>query len=262
MKSVMILMFLLATMPLQANETFKATVKGSVCIEVDPFVVGDTCLLSLEKSSGEELTLVLDFDEFQASYEDQKLYGRRVEVRKSLIKKITKRDVLEVLKDYAESEYYSATLKSFKLDDKFEQEPMYPLIAKYRGFIHLESLPAGYSGEVVKKLPLNAAFRQYLKNKTALKQLAWKDLVLNSGEYDYLGKEQKAEAIANPAKYLDVDHILQIQEVYKVYKNGKHIGYFVNLADHVQAAIYQDGAWSNLFLDENLEVLAIFDESA
>ena len=47
-----------------------------------------------------------------------------------------------------------------------------------------------------------------------------------------------------------------------IFKNGIAIGYFIEVSDHVQAAIYQDGAWIDLFTDIDMNVLKAVDESA
>jgi hypothetical protein len=66
----------------------------------------------------------------------------------------------------------------------------------------------------------------------------------------------------NPLKQLEVAALLEIYEVYAIYKGNKLIGYFVEITDHVQAAIYQDGAWYDVFIEANLAVTEAFEQSA
>lgn len=56
--------------------------------------------------------------------------------------------------------------------------------------------------------------------------------------------------------------LLEIGEVYAIYKGSKFIGYFVQITDHVQAAIYQDGAWFDTYLDPSLNVVQAFDRAS
>ena len=91
---------------------------------------------------------------------------------------------------------------------------------------------------------------------------AWKELILTSGEYDYLTSEEKADAIKNPAKFLKVPFLIEISEVTAVYLGEKLVGYIIQADDHVQAAIYQDGAWFNFYVDEKLNVIETDEGSA
>lgn len=66
----------------------------------------------------------------------------------------------------------------------------------------------------------------------------------------------------DPRAALDVKYLLEIDYVSAIYKNGKLIGYYVYITDHIQGAIYQDGAWYDAFLDVNQKVIKIEDDSA
>ena len=71
-----------------------------------------------------------------------------------------------------------------------------------------------------------------------------------------LSQEQKDLAKANPKKELQVPFLNEIDNIYEIYKNGKLIGYALNLDDHVDAAMIQDGSGFVLLLDVEMTVVA------
>lgn len=124
-------------------------------------------------------------------------------------------------------------------------------------------LPAGFTKrEMAKPQLIGTPFGRRLNELTRLKIRDWRKLVTESGEFDHLTEEKREFALNNPAKYLGVPYLLEVSEVNAVYQEDRLVGYIVEAADHVQAAIYQDGAWINFYLDENFEVVAEFKGAA
>ena len=95
-----------------------------------------------------------------------------------------------------------------------------------------------------------------------MKTNQWQELVFESDEYEHLTYAERALLAANPKSELSVKYLLEVDEVYAIFHNGKKIGFFIQVQDHVQAAIYQDGAWIDMFLDIEQNVLRATDESA
>jgi hypothetical protein len=263
MKTLLSTLVMLTSLQLAAAESFTATVKDTTCAEIDPFVVGDRCLVQLEKTSKERLTLVIDFDEFQATYEENELAGKLVTVDGNKLKKIMDHEVLDVLNDFTKTRYVYATTDALNVKRTTQNEGMRPLVEGYRGFFNVKSLPAGYKAEEIKEFPFAANFETYLARATAQKRKDWRNHVMTSGEYDNLSRAELLQTAARPNETLGVTHLLSVSEAYKIYNSkGVLVGYFVEMADHVQATIYQDGAWINMFLDAEQNVIKAFDESA
>ena len=77
------------------------------CGEMDPFVVGDVCILFV--SHGDKKTAVLfDFDSL-ADVDVDGLAGKKAKMNKTRLSKIYNRDVLEVLIDYDNEYFYMNT---------------------------------------------------------------------------------------------------------------------------------------------------------
>ncbi len=127
----------------------------------------------------------------------------------------------------------------------------------YRGRI-----PVGYRSVKVNSIPVAGGLKSFFTRTTKEKEASWKNFVLTSGEYSDLSAADRRKVAANPLAELRVKALLEIEEVYGIYKGNKLIGYFVQITDHVQAAIYQDGAWFDVFFDSDLNLVASFDQSA
>ena len=121
-------------------------------------------------------------------------------------------------------------------------------------------LPPTFSQKVSTRPRIGGTdFSKRLNELTRKKVQDWKKLVLESGEYDHLKGEKLERALRDPAGFLGVPHLLEIGEVSAVYQNEELVGYVIEVADHVQAAIYQDGAWITFYLEADLTVI---DEEA
>ena len=130
------------------------------------------------------------------------------------------------------------------------------------GSLSVGHMPEGYTAIQVNKVPVKGKFRDFLKKTNRQKIRDWKDYVYNSGEYERATPAEKSEIAANPRAELGVSLLLEISEVYAIYKGKIFIGYSVEVLDHVQAAIYQDGAWYEILLDEELNIIQLSEESA
>lgn len=134
-------------------------------------------------------------------------------------------------------------------------------IKKYSELNRSQQIAQGYTSAEV-KVALKAPLLKWLESMTAKKLVTWTDFVINGEEYDHLSAEAKREVAKNPLKTLQVEAILEVTEIVEVKKDGKVVGYVVEVADHVQGAIYQDGAWYVLFLDPNMKVIVKEEHSA
>ena len=116
-------------------------------------------------------------------------------------------------------------------------------------------LPKGYKAKKIKRFSFRAPFKKYLALKTREKKALWKNYVMESEEYDGVSRAERRRIAREPNKELQTKHLLLMGDAFKIYKRGKFIGYHVQLDDFVQAAIYQDGAWYELFLNKNQNFL-------
>lgn len=88
-----------------ANATIYGTIDNIFCGEMDPFVVGDTCITFITTENKKKVALNFNFDEWLNSYsEDESLWGRTISVNHC--EKITEAEVVRVLKDYDSSYFY------------------------------------------------------------------------------------------------------------------------------------------------------------
>lgn len=262
MKNLLLVLSLIASTTTFATNSFMAKVDDVFCGEMDPFVIGDVCVVNLTKEEdNKKLALLFDFDEFTTAYSEGELSKKLVEIDSSVLALVTDRDQLVVLRDFDSTYFYMfAEVKAIQVkSDSYLMEEFINLTA---GTFSTASLPLGYAAKKVDKLTLSEGFKYYLKSLTKDKKADWKNYVLFSGEYDNRTLAQVKKIIENPTVELGVEYLLEIEDVYAVYKGNKLIGYFMQIADHVQAAIYQDGAWIDMFLNTQLRVLKSIDQSA
>ncbi len=252
--------FILSMNAFSAN--LKATVKESFCGEIDPFAVGDACLVYLETKTNQKLALLMDFDHFQNEYLENELKDQAVIINTDLLTNLSG-DVLAELRSMDSSYYYQeAQLDALSLVNNSEMDQFLRKIGS--GYFSIGSLPNGYSTSQLelKDFRFKKNFKKWLRQEKQEKLELWKDLVLNSGEYDYLSSEERELALSNPEQYLGVSHLLEIYEVFELKKGTKIIGYYLEISDHVQAAEYQDGAWMEVLLNLEQKIVRKTDESA
>ena len=138
---------------------------------------------------------------------------------------------------------------------------MQTLIQITNGNIYGGQVPAGYTSTLQTNFRPTGKLKAFIARKTQQKQRAWRNFVLTSGEYQGTAAELERIA-ANPLSTLEVATLLEVSEVYAIYKDGQHIGYHLEIIDFVQSQIYQDGAWYELFIDEAHNVVKVYEESA
>lgn len=258
MKNFILLIALIFTY--NAFSQTRGTAEELFCGEMDPFVVGDVCLLNVTLKNNQKLSILLDFDTIVEEEIEGTLAGSQVLIFENTLRKIYDRETLRVLRRFDEGYFYmQGERESFKL---LGNKQMEIFVTKLSGYFSVNHLPEGYSAKKIKKFSINAQFKAYLNGATVAKRKAWENLVYNSGEYDHLSAREKAAIAKSPKQELEVPYLLEIAEAYGIYRHGKLIGYFLEVSDHVQAAIYQDGAWINMFLDLKQKVVKSEDESA
>lgn len=261
MKTLLIMAAALLTMNAY-SANFTATVEKSMCGEIDPFAIGDACLLYLEKDNGKKLALLMDFDEFQDEFSENELRGQQVKVYADTLENI-KGEALAELRSMDSSYYYQAAeMSSIKVVKNSEMDRLIRKIGS--SYFYLGNLPEGYSGKAIKKadFKFKSRFKKWLKETKKEKIAQWKEYVIESGEYDHLSKEELERAMNNIEEFMGVEHLLVVEDIYALYRGTKFIGYYIQVNDYVQADIYQDGAWYELFLDTKQKVIREVEESA
>jgi hypothetical protein len=154
------------------------------------------------------------------------------------------------------------TLVLFALPSFASRTEILALIQLTHGNIYAGRVPAGYSSAEITNLQPQGQLRSFLTQTTRAKLHQWRDYVLTSGEFEGESPQELESIAANPLKYLVVDALLEIGEVYALYRDGKLIGYHVQVTDHVLGAIYQDGAWFEIFFDANFGIVKFYEHSA
>lgn len=139
---------------------------------------------------------------------------------------------------------------------------MADLVRATNGNMYAGSVPAGYRSEKITNFVAKGGLATFITTTTKEKKKAWKEFVMTSGEYEHVSLAERRRISSNPLKELETESLLEISEVYAIYKGNKLIGYFVEILDHVQAAIYQDGAWYDVFIEANQKVTEAFEQSA
>jgi hypothetical protein len=105
MKKLLIVLSVLGSFSAFAT---KATVDDAFCGEIDPFVVGDACIVQLSTSKGSKIALVFPDYELEEKIGDsaETLNGQIVDVDFSLAEKIYDYDVIHVLKSMGKKYFY------------------------------------------------------------------------------------------------------------------------------------------------------------
>jgi hypothetical protein len=150
----------------------------------------------------------------------------------------------------------------FALPALATQREMRDLIKTTRGSMYEGQLPGGYRSVAVPSVPVTGDLKRFIERTTPKKQRDWRSLVLTSGEYDHVSLAERRRIAANPLAELKVSALLEIDVVYAIYKGNRLVGYFVQIIDHVQAAIYQDGAWYDAFFDPAMKLVEITEQSS
>ncbi len=137
------------------------------------------------------------------------------------------------------------------------KHPLHTVKNSMMGHYFSGALPKGFHDRALASRPrLNNNLAGFLAKLEVEKQEQWKDYVLgNDEEFGDLSQAERNAKANHPYEALPADYLVEIQAVYEIFKNGKHIGYVFQTADHVQAAIYQDGAGIEIYVDTNQNVI-------
>jgi hypothetical protein len=118
----------------------------------------------------------------------------------------------------------------------------------------------GFKVKRLKNTPfLKKGLLKYLNGQESVLTDRFVDFVINNP--DEFGSSAQY-AIDHPKKYLGVPYLLEINKVFKIYRDGKHIGYAIECSDHVDAAIIQDGSWRMIYTDKDQNVLTVYNGQA
>ncbi len=96
-------------------------------------------------------------------------------------------------------------------------------------------------------------FREFLKVNEQKQQELFNQVV-DSGELDYTNTDRE-QLKKEAKKYFGVPFLFEIETTYLVTKNGKFVGYIFSIIEHGQSEIYQDGAWSEVYVDKNFQIV-------
>jgi hypothetical protein len=87
-----------------------AMINDFFCGEMDPFVVGDVCIVNVTVGIDKKIAILFDFDSVVNEIEGTEIFiGRKAKIDMNKLSKIYDRDVLEVLKDFDEDYFYMNT---------------------------------------------------------------------------------------------------------------------------------------------------------
>ncbi len=139
---------------------------------------------------------------------------------------------------------------------------MRELVRLTNGDIYAGRVPTGYRSRMITNFVASGGLATFITEKTKEKNKAWKTFVMTSGEYAHVSRRERQRIALNPLKELEAAALLEISEAYAIYKGNRLIGYFVEILDHVQAAIYQDGAWYNVFIEADQQLVEAIEQSA
>lgn len=245
---------------------FSATIDDVFCGEVDPFIVGDVCIVSLSQETGEKISIVMDIDNYYNQFNEFDLEeGLGVIVNQDSLELIDNTNILNILKQYDSDYFYvkATTLELKVLDESITSEKsMLEFIKKINGTFTPGNLPEKYQAFKVEKPRLTKNLITYFKAANHFKKKQWFDFIMGSEEYSNISNNRRIRIAENPEKELKVKYLLEIKNVYEIYRGSLFIGYFFEITDHVQAAIYQNQAWIEMFLDIEMNVLVATDKGA
>ena len=135
-------------------------------------------------------------------------------------------------------------------------------VAATKGNVSVANMPRGYKAVEVSNLVPKGILKSFINTTLKKKQKDWQEYVYSSGEYDHVSAADRKRIAANPLAELEVASLIEIEQAYAIYKGKNLIGYFVELADYVQTAIYQDSAWYDVFVEPNFFIVKVYKQSA
>ena len=262
MKNLILLLALAISFAANAQSTLKTRVNYGMCIKPTQNYK-EICMLDLESIGGLNISLVFDEVEFKKAYgHARKFEDDLIVIDLTKTRRITDEDILKEFIYLGKNTVFLASeVNSFKVTRMENSDEMYAFLDKIKGYFSTRVLPDGYQAIEVTSEMINATFKAELKRLEAYKREVWKEFVYSSEEFD--SERDDLDYIANhPNEYLDAEELLSINEIFEIYYEGKLIGYYVEVDDYVQAQIYQDGAWYDMFLNVDQMIVKKFDESA
>ncbi len=254
--------FLLIHFNAHAN-TLKAIVIDYKCVEIDPFTVGDVCLLNVIKDNGHKLSLVFNHEAAtNPPLIVEEMTNLNILINELKLSYIYDSTSLSKLRSYNNEYFYMfAGPDAVKVDTELSSElEMKRLVNQTRHFSP-NALPAGYKARKTRTPKLDRNFTNWLKHQTNSVLEDWKTYVYGSDEF-YNNTEQTIAQIAqDPRKYLNVPYILEISQTYKIFKNSIHIGHVFETTNWVESAIIQDGAWFDVYTTTEQKVIHAEEET-
>lgn len=247
------------------GKTYPGKVTESFCGKVDSTPMPKVCFIGVQKESGKKVGLVFNHDEFFKKYGEIRGEGFTVTVNSKLLSKLTSSNEIKSLKIFGKDYFFlRAEIDAIQFHLNSEMEK---LAIKMGRWFFPSDLPTGYSAVEVRDFNVEKPLKKWLNQVEQEKLKIWKDFVYESSEFGFLSKEEKEEAVKNPKSFLEVTDLLEIRhsnyyKIYEIYKERGLIGYFLEVTDHIQSAIYQDGAWYELYLDADQNVVRADEESA
>jgi len=236
-------------------------VDNVICGEISLSSFDEICIINITKDSGRKIAIIINMDEFYNIYDEGDLDAKVIEIDSSLLSTIRTRETLIALRDFSSEYFYLlGSINAIKIK-KISNE-MQLMINSMNARYNLYNLPQGYSATKLDKFVLNENAKAFLQDLTIDKKLSWKDFVLNSNEYNTRTLEEVRTIINDPWATLGVKYLLEVTQMYQVFKGQKLIGYFIQVDDHIQAAIYQDGAWIDMFVDIDQNPTKIINQSS
>lgn len=133
--------------------------------------------------------------------------------------------------------------------------------SKQRGNFYPKAMPRNYTARPVKPsaVKANSNFRGLMRSLVVSKKKIWRQFALSAAGQD---EGYTKEDAMYPEKALGVPSVFTIDGLYAIYKGGQFVGYVYDLADHIQATIYQDGAGIVLYLNKDMELVKMDEWSA
>ena len=104
MKKLIIILCLISL-----SQTYSMNLSGYIddafCGEMDPFVVGDVCIVFINQNNT-KLGFLMDYDEFLSNHNPDDLIGETILFEKNNISKIRNPHIIDTLRKYDDNYFY------------------------------------------------------------------------------------------------------------------------------------------------------------
>lgn len=226
MKNLILLLILLGTFSLLAADTFKGKVEYADCGEIDPWYIGDACLVYIKTENGRRIALVMDFEMAVNEFDTDDLVGQTVTVDPTKLEKIKNKNKLMALMEYKDGYfYYEANIGVFEVEHRKKSE-MHIMLRGMWSYPKISERPLGYTLKPVnvKTFKTNLVFAKFIKKLIEDKMHRYANYVMHSDEYDHLSYNERIQEINNVHENFG-KYLIEFTEIYRVYRDGKFIGY-------------------------------------